>query len=138
MSAALPKMRPAARRYAVRIGVSMGLYVAVLVPVVMIAEARALPAAPWLYLVAMAPAAPVGGVIFALLRYLEEEEDEYQRLLHVRTFVVSSGLTLAVTTGWGFLQFYAAAPLVSLFYVFPLFWACYGVAGAWVRWRASR
>ena len=44
------------------------------------------------------------------------------------------GLTLALTTGWGFLQNYADLPSVPLFYVFMMFCIFQGLTTAWQRW----
>ena len=86
--------------------------------------------------VAALPALAVAGVIWSILRYLSEEEDEYRRLLMAKAFIAATGLTLVITTAWGFVQNFAGAPMVSLMYVFVLFIACQAVAGTIVQWRA--
>jgi len=128
--------KPAWRRYMIRFTVAMGTYVAVLLAVDYAVRLGLAPPKPWLYLVAVAPAIPVAAVIVIVLRYLIEEEDEYQRMLNIRAYVGAAGLTLTVCTGWGFLQDFAGLPKISLTYVFMLFCACQAVTTFWTRWRA--
>ena len=128
--------QPSWRRYIVRYCLGMAVYVALLAPVVLAAYHHVLPGRPWIYLATASPAVGVAAVVWSMLRYLEEEADEYQRLLNVRAFIAAAGLVLVVTTGWGLMQWFADLPKVSLFYVFPLFLACQGFTTAWVRWRS--
>ncbi|MBS0363193.1 MAG: hypothetical protein JSR98_17585 [Proteobacteria bacterium] len=128
--------KPSWRRYMLRFSAAMAAYVAVLVPVDYAARHGLLPPAPWLYLAALAPAIPVALVVLIVLRYLQEEEDEYQRMLAIRAYISAAGLTLTICTGWGFLQDFAGLPQISLHHVFVLFCVCQGVATGWVKWRA--
>ena len=127
--------KPSWRRYMLRFGAAMAAYVAVLVPVDYLAQRGMMPAKPWLYLVALAPAIPVALVVLIVLRYLREEEDEYQRMLNIRAYVAATGLTLTICTGWGFLQDFAGLPTISLTHVFILFCVCQGLTTGWTRWR---
>jgi hypothetical protein len=127
--------KPSWRRYMVRFLSAMGAYIAVLLPVDYGARHGLLPGKPWLYLVALAPAIPVAAVVLVMLRYLQEEEDEYQRMLSVRAYIAATGLTLTVCTGWGFLQDFAGLPTISLHHVFVLFCVCQGVTTGWTRLR---
>ena len=56
------------------------------------------------YLVAVLPALPIIGIFGAIGRYLVEEQDEYVRMLMVRQTLWASGITLSLTTIWGFLD----------------------------------
>ena len=127
--------KPSWRRYMLRFGAAMAAYVAVLVPVDWLAHRGMMPAKPWLYLVAIAPAIPVAAVVLIVLRYLQEEEDEYQRMLNIRAYVAATGLTLTLCTGWGFLQDFAGLPQISLTHVFMLFCVCQGLTTGWTRLR---
>jgi hypothetical protein len=127
--AVAPRHRPAARRFRRRLALTMLAYMAVLLPVGWMAHHHVQPPAPWLYLVGVAPALPILAAIWVILRYLTEEDDEYLRMLQVRTFVVATGLTLAITSAWGFLQAYAGLPMIPLFYVFVIFALSQLVAG---------
>ena len=128
--------KPSWRRYMLRFGAAMGAYLAVLVPVDYGAHHGLLPGKPWLYLVAVAPAIPVAAVVLIVLRYLQDEEDEYQRMLNIRAYVAATGLTLTLCTGWGFLQDFAGLPQISLTHVFMLFCVCQGLTTGWTRLRA--
>jgi hypothetical protein len=128
--------QPAWRRYIVRYLIGMAVYLALLAPVGLGAYRHVLPGKPWIYLAAASPAVGVAVVVWSMLRYLEEEADEYQRLLNVRAFIAAAGVMLVVTTGWGLMQWFADLPKVSLFNVFPMFLACQAITSAWVRWRS--
>ncbi|MGZ6040497.1 MAG: hypothetical protein ACXWKR_17645 [Phenylobacterium sp.] len=137
-TARLPSIlnKPAWRRYIIRFTIAMSAYAVVLSAMVYALNNGVAPPKPWLYLVAVAPAIPVAAVILIVLRYLQEEDDEYQRMLNMRAFVGATGMTLAICTGWGLMQWFAGLPKVSLFYVFPMFYACQAFSTAWTRWRA--
>ena len=125
----------AARRYQIRQVLGIAAYVAVLVPVTWAAYRQIWPDAPWNWLLATLPAGPILFVVWGIMRYLDEETDEYQRMLLVRGFVGAAGLTLAITTVWGFLQGYDLLPQAPMFWVFVVFCGCLGPANLWVRWR---
>jgi hypothetical protein len=127
--------KPSWRRYMLRFTAAMTTYVAVLLAVDYAVRDGLAPPKPWLYLVALAPAVPVAAVVVIVLRYLLEEEDEYQRMLSIKAYVMATGLTLTVCTGWGFLQDFAGLPRIALTQVFVLFCVCQGFTTAWTRVR---
>jgi len=114
---------PAFRRYIWRFTPMMAGYVFVLTGVILWLESAARPTGPLLYLVAAAPAAPILGVIWAMGRYLVEETDEYQKVRLISAILWASGLTLAITTVWGFLQAFAHVQGAPTYYVFIIFCA---------------
>jgi hypothetical protein len=128
--------RPSWQRYVLRVFLATLAYVAVLTPVSYAARHGLLPAKPWLYAVALAPALPMAVVVLIMLRYAQEDEDEYLRMLNVRAYGAATGMTLILCTGWGLLQTFAGLPQVSLMHVFTVFCICQGVATLWVRLRA--
>jgi hypothetical protein len=128
--------KPSWRRYMLRFGLAMAAYVAILAPVDYVAHHGLLPGKPWLYLVAIAPAIPVAAVVLIVLRYIQEEEDEYQRMLNIRAYIAATGLMLTVVTGWGYLQDFAGLPRISLSHVFVLFCVCQGLTTGWTRLRS--
>jgi hypothetical protein len=81
------------------------------------------------------PALPIGAVIWAMGRYLDEEQDEFQRMKQVRSMMLAFGLTLFVCTAWGFISQYAEVWALPLYLVFPLFCGLWGFASAYVVWR---
>ena len=95
------------------------------------------PTGPLLYALAILPALPVGGSIWAVLRFIEKS-DEYVRSVMARRFIVTTGLTLFICTAYGFLENYAGVQHFDLYYVYMLFWICFGLVGAFtaIRGRA--
>jgi hypothetical protein len=77
---------------------------------------------PLLWLLALLPAIPIIGIVWAIARLLIEETDEYQRLRMVRASLVATGLVLVSSTVWGFLEMFGLAPHLWLWAVFPV-WA---------------
>jgi hypothetical protein len=77
---------------------------------------------PLLWLLALLPALPIIGIIWAIARLLVDETDEYQRLRMVRASLVATGLVLVTSTLWGFLEMFGLAPHLWLWAVFPV-WA---------------
>ncbi|MGZ8998632.1 MAG: hypothetical protein ACXW2T_07235, partial [Allosphingosinicella sp.] len=76
---------------------------------------------PAIWGIAVLPALPLLFVFYAMGRYLAELTDEYVRMLEVRKALVATGLTLAVATVLGFLEIYAEAPHMPLFFI-PCIW----------------
>jgi hypothetical protein len=117
---------PSGKRYLLRIALFMALYAALLFPVDWAAHHGRMPTGILLYLAAAAPALPILGVIWAMLRYLSEEEDEYQRFRRIQAFIWASGLAFAVMTVWGFLENFAKVEPIPAMYPFFIFIVCVG------------
>lgn len=100
---------PAIRRYTLRLAVLMAAYLVTLFIAVRAIRADAV-SGPAAYALAIAPALPVIGVFWAVMRLLVEEPDEFIRLLHVRQCLVATGFCLTVTTVWEFLQNFDLVP----------------------------
>lgn len=101
---------PAIRRYTIRLAILMSLYLVILFIAVRTfrhGDIAGLPA----YALAIAPALPIIGVFWAVMRLLVEEPDEFLRMLQVRQCLFATGFCLTVMTVWEFLQnFELAAP----------------------------
>ena len=76
---------------------------------------------------AILPALPLIGMIWAMGRLLVEEQDEYLRSLHVRQFMIATGFMLAVTCVWGFLETFELVPHVPMYWAFILWCAGLGI-----------
>lgn len=61
-------------------------------------------------IVAILPALPLIGFIWALGRLLIEEDDEFQQMMHIRRALIATGFLLVVSTIWGFLEGSDLAP----------------------------
>jgi hypothetical protein len=88
------------------------------------------------FVAAIGAALPVGCVIYALLRYLIREADEYQRLLLTRAALIAAGVTLFVLTLWGLLELYVGAPHIPLSMALAPFCVVFAIANWWFRGRA--
>ena len=94
---------PAVRRYVIRLAILLTLYLVSLFIAVKLFRSGAVTGVP-AYALAIAPALPVIGVFWAVMRLLVEEPDEFIRLLHVRQSLFATGFCLSVMTVWEFLQ----------------------------------
>lgn len=125
---------PAERRYLPRMAVAMGLYMAALYVALHVLRHQEV-SAPLRYALALAPAIPILGAIAVMALYLAEESDEFKRTIIVQAMLWGTGVTLVVTTVWGFLENLAGAPGFDLYLVFPLFCTAMALAAPFVRRR---
>ena len=96
---------PATRRYLLRMAVLMTLYVVLIFTAGWTFRHTSIAGVP-AYALAIAPALPIIGVFWAVMRLLVEESDEFIRLLQVRQCLFATGFCLTVMTIWEFLQNY--------------------------------
>ena len=101
-------------------------YVAALTLAITLHEKLA-PTGPLAVALAILPALPLIGVVWALGRLLVEEQDEYLRSLHVRQFMIATGFMLAVTCIWGFLETFALVPHIPMYWAFIIWCAGLGI-----------
>jgi hypothetical protein len=100
---------PAIRRYTIRLAALMTAYlVLLLIAVRLFRNGADLGIAAWP--LAIAPALPIIGVFWAVMRLLIEEPDEYWRMLLVRQNMFATGFCLTVVTIWEFLQNFDLVP----------------------------
>lgn len=84
---------------------------------------------------ALATAAPICGVFWAIFRLLEECDDEYQRMLLVRQTLLATAITLVIVTIWQFLAVYHMLQQGPQWIV-VIWLGTFGLAAPIVRWRA--
>lgn len=111
---------PAYRAYLRRFFPTMAVYVLLVMAVPYVIRATGAQG-PLLWLLAVLPALPLSAVFWILGRLLVELDDEYLRMLEVRKALVATGFAMTVACVWGFLEVYADAPHVPLFFV-PIAW----------------
>jgi hypothetical protein len=129
-------MTPYMRRYSFRIlGFSLA-YVGALIGAIMIMKQPWAPTGAAAWALAILPAIPVVGMIWAIFRLVAEIDDEYQRFLLVKQILIATGLTLVIATIWGFLENFDQVSDVPAYYVTILWFAMLGVGGAVARIRA--
>jgi len=74
-----------------------------------------------IWLLAVAPALPLIGAIILIGRYLHEESDEFKRAVITEAMLWGIGLTMALTTAWGFIEMFIPGMHISVLWVFPVF-----------------
>lgn len=116
---------PAQKAYMRRFLPLMAVYVALLFSAVWLGKQYN---ATGLAAIALAilPALPLIGVVWALGRLIVEETDEYQRSLNIRQSLIATGFMLSVTSVWGFLESSGQVPHLPLYWAF-IIW-CFGLA----------
>ena len=128
------KLRRPMRRYMARFMPAMLLYVVFLSLALEFYQAQQ-PEGVLLWLVALVPAIPVLFAIRAIVLVMKEEDDEFQRELHRRAFILATGLMLALSTVWGFLEMFSLVPHVPMWAAFPGWAVCLLPAQIAVRWK---
>lgn len=95
----------ATRRYLIRMAVLMSIYIVLIFTAGWTFRHTSIAGFP-AYALAIAPALPIIGVFWAVMRLLVEEPDEFIRMLQVRQCLFATGFCLTVMTIWEFLQNY--------------------------------
>ncbi len=90
---------------------------------------------PLMWVLAVLPMLPAFGMIWAMMRYLAEETDEYQRHRAVQASMVGLALVLVLGTGWGFLETFGLVPHIWAWWVFPAWAIGLGIGMAISEWR---
>ena len=103
------------RRYAIRLAILMAVYLIVLFAAVTTFRSHSV-SGPAAFVLALAPALPVIGVFWAVMRLMVELDDEYLRMLMVRQTLFATGLTLGCATAWGFLEQFELVMHIEAFY----------------------
>ena len=124
------RFNEAQRRYNKRVlGLSV-VYAAALLGAVWVFKHQA-PQGIVAFALALLPALPILGIFWAMARYLAEEQDEYLRVVQIQNSLTATGLMLAVTTVWGFLQTFELLPRVDFYWAAVIWFAGLGVASCW-------
>jgi xanthosine utilization system XapX-like protein len=87
------------------------------------------------YLLAILPALPLIATLAIVGLYIAEESDEFLRSILIQSMLWGLGGALSVGTVWGFLEDFAGAPHVSMFYVYLFFWIFMGISQPFIRRR---
>jgi hypothetical protein len=86
---------------------------------------------------ALLPTLPTFYMIWAMGRYLVEEQDEYLRYRTVRAALMSLGMVLAIGIFWGFLEMFEVVPRIWAWWVLPVWAVGLGVAQLWMKVRGE-
>jgi hypothetical protein len=118
---------PASKRYQRRVMGTMSLYVVVLLAASWIVKHEHLHG--WvLYAIAVVPALPILAMLGSMGVYLQEEKDEYVRLMTMRSLVAGTGVLLMVIVVSDFLRAISGAPPLAPFASWVTFFLAFGVA----------
>jgi hypothetical protein len=121
-------MTSSARRYMVRLGVSMTLYVVSLLTAVYFArEGDAASALMWL--LALLPGLAVIGAFYAIAMLIVETTDEFVRMLLVRQVLYATVIAMSAATIWGFLENFDLVPHIAAFYWAIAWFLGFGIGG---------
>ncbi|HSY36450.1 MAG TPA: hypothetical protein VK814_11920 [Acidobacteriaceae bacterium] len=118
---------PAGKQYQRRVMVTMSLYVLVLVAAVWIVK-HTHPHGWLLYTIAVVPAVPMLAMMGALGVYLQEEKDEYIRLITMRSLLVGTAALLAMLVVNDFLRSISGAGALPVFTSWIVFFLVFGLA----------
>ena len=122
----------AGRRYMMRFIPTMVAYIVILVAVDWLFRNHP-PQGPIRYLLAVLPALPVIGIIAAMGLYLVETNDEFERMVLVKSMLWAIGVTLSVYTVVDALMNFTGMKPLPMFALFTLFVAVFGLAQPFVR-----
>lgn len=107
------------RRYLLRFGLAMGLYVITLpLSLALIPHAGS-----WRWAIVLIPVIPFAAVGWAVWRFLIET-DELARKIQVEALAIAFAAGSVLTFGYGMLQL-AGAPKISWLFVWPVYAACW-------------
>ena len=118
----------ATRRYTVRLGVAMALYVVTLFAGVYLVNQRHV-TGPVLWPLALLPGLAIVGAFYAIGRLIVETTDEFVRMLIVRQVLYATVIALSLATIWGFLENFALVPHIPAFYWAIAWFLGFGIGG---------
>ena len=93
--------------------------------------------APVVFAISLLPTLPTCGIIWAMARYLSEEQDEYLRHRTIMAALIALGLVLGLGIFWGFLEMFELVPHIWAWWVLPAWAIGLGVAKLWLRVRGA-
>lgn len=114
------------RRYIVRLGISMAVYIATLFAGEYLVS-RGLIDGPLVWVFGFLPGLAIIGAFYAIAMLIVETTDEFIRMLIVRQVLIGTGFALSIATVWGFLENYDLVPHVDSYWVAILWFGGFGV-----------
>tara|TARA_A100001391_G_scaffold191383_1_gene164661 strand:- start:41 stop:622 length:582 start_codon:yes stop_codon:yes gene_type:complete len=90
---------------------------------------------PVVFAISLLPTLPTFGVIWAMARYLGDEQDEYFRHRTIMASLVALGFVLAIGIFWGFLEMFELVPHIWAWWVLPVWAIALGLTQAWQKVR---
>jgi hypothetical protein len=119
-------MPSSVRRYMVRLGISMTVYVVSLLVAVYLVNQHQV-TGPILWPLALLPGVAIVGAFYAIGMLIVETTDEFVRMLLVRQVLYATVIALSLATIWGFLENFELVPHIAAFYWAIVWFAGFGV-----------
>jgi hypothetical protein len=116
------------RRYLMRLGISMALYV----PSLFVAKyliSRNLAEGPVVWLLGLIPGLAVLGAFYAIAMLIIEQKDEFIRMLLVRQTLIGTAIALSISTVWGFLENFGLVSHVDSYWIAVIWFLGFGFGG---------
>ena len=92
---------------------------------------------PVVFAISLLPTLPTFGIIWAMARYIADEQDEYLRHRTIMASLVALGFVLAVGIFWGFLEMFELVPHIWAWWVLPVWAIGLGLAQLWQKVRGA-
>ncbi len=89
------------------------------------------------FAISLLPTLPTFGIIWAMARYLAEEQDEYLRHRTIMAALFALGVVLAIGIFYGFLEMFELVPHIWAWWVLPVWAIGLGLAQLWQKVRGS-
>lgn len=89
------------------------------------------------FAISLLPTVPTFGIIWAMARYLAEEQDEYLRHRMIMAALVALGVVLAIGIFYGFLEMFELVPHIWAWWVLPVWAIGLGLTQLWQKVRGS-
>ncbi len=118
---------PANKRYQRRVLGTMSVYLVVLFGAIFVVR-HTHPHGWLLYTISVLPALPILAMLGSMGVYLQEEKDEYLRLVTMRSLVAGTAVLLMVLVVSDFLRTISGAPALAPFSSWVTFFLAFGVA----------
>ena len=115
----------AKRRYFLVLFPAMAIFLAASFGIAVLGESDSI-GQPVLVAVSLIPIVALMVTFWGFWRFTQEI-DEYLRAIQIKALLVGLVTILVVATGWGYLEAYADATDLELFWLNPIFWIAYSL-----------
>ena len=88
--------------------------------------------------IALLPVLPIFGMIWAMARYIIEEQDEFLRHRAIMAALIGLAAVLGIASFWGFLEQFRLVPHAYGWWALPIWAIAMGLAQGILGWRDRR
>lgn len=118
----------ARRRYLVRLGSSMAIYLGSLFAAKYLIS-RGLVDGLVMWVLGLIPGLAVVGSFYAIAMLILEQKDEFVRMLIVRQTLIGTAMALSISTVWGFLENFGLVGHVDAYWIAVIWFLGFGIGG---------